>query len=137
MSDEMRTELTAFRDEVRSEMGGFRVEMTGFRAEMTGFRAEMLELRGDLRAMGERMETGFRELGAAIGRIAHVVERTDWRLGQLEQYAHEKLVTRGEFLERMDAYAGRLTDAKLHWAHQKERTDDHDRRLTKLEERPH
>lgn len=130
MSDEMRTELKAFKNEVREELGGFREEMGGLRKEWGEFREEMAGFRSEMRAVVGDLADSVRKL--AIGYAS-----LDGRVTGIEIYMKEKLVTRDEFHSRMDAFSGRLTDAQLHWAHQKERTDDHDRRLTKLEERPH
>ncbi len=83
----------------------------------TDFAEFRVELREELRVM-------FRPILATLA--THTVELADIR---------GKMVTRDEFRSRMDAFAGRVDDFDYSSAKNRSRLDDHEKRISALEEK--
>jgi BMFP domain-containing protein YqiC len=102
-----------FRQEMRKEFAAFR---DSFRMELRA------ELREDIREMLRPMVANIANLQADV---------TDIR-----GYMKTQLVTREEFHARMDAFAGRVDTHDYSAAKNRDRLDDHERRISALEKKP-
>ena len=106
---------------VRGEMVGMRGEMMGMRGEMVGMRDEMTGMRDEMREL-------FRPISITL--TNHTAELADIR-GHIKA----KMVTREEFHSRMDGFAGRVDDFDYSSAKNRSRLDEHEKRISALEEK--
>ena len=100
-----------------------------FRSLRDDFRALQLETKADIKAFADEFRDMFRSLTAAV--IRNSAEIADVR-----GYIKDRLVTRDEFHARMDAFTGRVSDFDYSQAKQRDRLDDHERRISALETKP-
>jgi chromosome segregation ATPase len=90
------------------------------RREIDDLKARTVRYEADARALFESVES----MTKMLRRVVVTTTQTGADLAELKTYVREKLVTKNEFDRRMDGFAGRIDDFRLHMAQQKERLDD-------------
>lgn len=113
---------------VRSDVTVMRGEMTGMRDEMMGMRGEMMSMRDEITGMRGEIRELFRPISITL--TNHTAELADIR-GHIKA----KMVTREEFHSRMDGFAGRVDDFDYSSAKNRSRLDEHEKRISALEEK--
>ena len=97
-------------------------------ADIVVVRGEMMGMRGEMRGMRDEMRELFRPISIAL--TNHTAELADIR-GHIKA----KMVTREEFHSRMDGFAGRVDDFDYSSAKNRSRLDEHEKRISALEEK--
>jgi chromosome segregation ATPase len=112
----------ATKGELKSEMNALRVDFSSFRSE---FRGEFSQFRQELR---EEIRELFRPITITLAN--HTAELADIR-GHIKN----NMVTRDEFHSRMDGFTRRVDDFDYSAAKNRDRLDDHAKRISALEEK--
>ena len=92
--------------------------------KLDGLQRDVRELGGTVR----ELVATVRDMGKTLRRVAATTSNTGAELADLKKYVRQELVTKDEFHERMDGFAGRLEDFKLHSAHQEDRISQLEKR---------
>lgn len=131
MSDEMRND--GHLPTTKSDLSGFatKADLSGFATKSdlnefaTGMKAEFAAFRTEFR---EELRDMFRPILITLAN--HTAELADIR-GHIK----DKMVTRDEFHSRMDGFARRVEDFDYSSAKNRSRLDDHEKRISSLEEK--
>lgn len=103
----------------KEEFGTLRGEFGTLRDEFGALRGEFGALRAELREM--------------LRPIMITLANHSAELADIRGYMKDKMVTRDEFHSRMDAFTGRVDDSDYSSAKNRDRLDDHERRISSLE----
>jgi hypothetical protein len=114
----VKGDLRQLSGELKEEMGAFRNDFLTFRSEM---RDEFAQFRDEIREL-------FRPITVTLAH--HTAELADIR-GHIK----DKMVTRDEFHSRMDGFTGRVVDSDYSTSKNRERLDDHAKRIKALEDK--
>jgi hypothetical protein len=104
-------------------------------SHMPATKGDLAAMKGAFSEFRAEMKADFTEMKDILRRVAITAMNTESRLHDLTRYVHTELVTRKEFHGRMDTFTGRVVDADYSWAKQKQRLDEHARRIAALERR--
>lgn len=88
--------------------------------EIDDLKTRTARYEADVRALFESVES----MEKMLRRVVVTTTQTSADLSELKTYVNDELVTRDHFDMRMEGFAGRIDDFRLHMAQQKERLDD-------------
>jgi polyhydroxyalkanoate synthesis regulator phasin len=126
----MRGDIATMRDDITAVM---RSDIAAVRDDITSaMRGDIVAMRGDIVAMRDDIAAAMREqLRPIVATLAHHTAE----LADIRGHIKDKLVTRGEFHSRMDAYAGLVGDFEYSSAKNLSRLDEHEERIKALEDK--
>lgn len=138
MSEDMKRELNGVKaevgkvngrlDHVQGRLDGVEGRLDNVQGQLENVQGRLDHVESDLHEIKDLLKTSFRSFAASL-------TSANARLADLTEYVHDKLVTRVEFHDRMDGFAGKVDDMRYDWAKHHARLNDHDKRLTRLEGR--
>ena len=108
-------------------------DLSAVRADLRG---EMADMRSDMALMRDDIVTSLRtEIREMLRPITITLANHTAELADIRGHIKDKMVTRDEFHARMDGFTGRVDDSDYSSAKNRDRLDDHAKRISALEEK--
>ena len=128
MTDEMHTE--ANQPATKGDMTLMKGDMSLLKSDVTLLKDDLGLLRGEFKVFRVEMREMLQEM---LRPIFITLANHTAELADIRGYMRDKLVTRDEFHSRMDGFTGRVDDFDYSSAKNRDRLDQHEKRISALE----